>query len=93
MRFPHISSNLSVRCKYNIIIGQFHRFRRIILDKPNFIEECARLLQAMMERGYKYDTMRRKLRRQLRAFPGIYDSTPDSLMTAIATQLQDFMTD
>ncbi|PSC74661.1 hypothetical protein C2E20_2120 [Micractinium conductrix] len=25
VRFPHIASNLSVRCKYNISIGQFHR--------------------------------------------------------------------
>ena len=72
-----------MRCKYNIVIGQFHRFRRIILDKNNFTEECARLLLAMVERGYSHRTLRKKLKRQLFAWPGIYDASPGALLQAI----------
>lgn len=89
VRFPHITSNLSVRCKYNIVIGQFHRFRRIILDKANFIQECALLLLAMQDRGYRMGTLKRRLWRQLRLWPGIYDATPGQLIAQISTAIDE----
>ena len=91
VRFPHITSNLSVRCKYNIIIGQFHRFRRILLEKSNFVDEIALLLQALMDRGYKQATLRRKLKRQLEAWPGVYDSHPPALLQGVDRRLAELL--
>ena len=41
----------------------------------------------MQERGYKLATMRRKLGRQLRLWPGIYDASPSQLAAAVDAEL------
>lgn len=61
------------------------------MDKTNFIEECAQLLQAMIARGYKRQTLHRKLKRQITAFPGIYDSSPSALLSAIDARLTELL--
>ena len=64
---------------------QLHRPARLVPAAP-----CLHPmdLQAMEERGYNHQTLRRKLKRQLLAWPGIYDSSPASLLHAIDTTLQ-----
>ena len=54
VRWTSIHSNLLSRCKFNTITSQFHRFRRIITNFPNFVAELALLLRQLVDFGYPY---------------------------------------
>jgi len=63
VRFPSVWSNLNLGSKLNIITGQFHRLRRIILDEENFIEEMGKTLQDLHKKGFERKTLHAKLRK------------------------------
>jgi hypothetical protein len=62
VRFPSVWSNLNLGSELNIITGQFHRLRRIILDEDNFIEEMGHTIHDLCQKGYKRNTLHPKLR-------------------------------
>ena len=57
VRYPHMSSNISDSAKYGIITSQFHRYRRIIMLRDNFIFRMAHLINTMCCKGYDLDRM------------------------------------
>jgi hypothetical protein len=69
--------------------GQFHRYRKIILDKNNFIQEMASLTTFMVQdrgqdRGYSLHFLAKRLHMLLHDWKGIYASTdPEILFAAI----------
>eukprot|EP00887_Chlorella_sp_A99_P006887 scaffold2.g6887.t1 len=67
----------------NIVISQFHRFRCIITERWSFVEECARLVVALMRRGYKHRLLVRKLWGQLRHYNGLYQTSYPRMKTLI----------
>ena len=84
-RFPHISSNLSRRCKYNCLVGEFHRLRRIILDQDNFCFEVARVMYELTLRGYSISKLQRTLHGLLASNRNLYSGVPDDLGRSIYT--------
>ena len=46
VKYPDMSSNISNTSKYNIITSQLHRMRRIILARPDFVENMANVIIA-----------------------------------------------
>ncbi len=76
IKFPHVTSALSKHCKYNIFTSQFHRFRRIILNRDNFIQETSLLVQHMvLNQGYSSRLIHKKLRRLLHVWKGLFSGT------------------
>jgi hypothetical protein len=49
-RFPDIDSDLRLQSKLGILSSQFHRYRRMITNLPNFVAETA-LLFVLEGRG------------------------------------------
>ena len=87
IRFPHISSFLNQAGKYNIVISQFHRFRRIILDADAFTTELAALLSALIGRGYNKELLKKKLKAQFHYHPGLYGFSSPYLMSQVFWKL------
>lgn len=83
VRFPHVSSNLSDRCKYNCISGEFHRLRRIVLQQDNFCRELARVQVQLESRGYSSRRLLRRLHKHCHAYPHLYNCTPRVLLQQI----------
>ncbi len=89
VKFPFASSKLSYRCKYNILDSQFHRYRRIILDKKNFIIEMASLIKFLVQhRGYSLHFLTQRLHILLHDWKGMYAATdPEVLFSAIISRV------
>lgn len=51
-QYLHVSSALSARTGPNVLLGQLHRFSRIIMDRTNFVEESARAVHGLLRRGF-----------------------------------------
>ena len=88
IRMPHITSQLSIRCKYGILISQFHRFQRIITEAANFQKEIANLILTLLLKGYNLTRMMRVLKRLLHRHQGRYhgDGSPqffDAIMLVL----------
>jgi hypothetical protein len=66
IKYPHIISNLSWQCKYNIIITEFHRFMRNITVLPNFCFHMARIIITLLQRGYQLQLLLARLQQLLR---------------------------
>jgi hypothetical protein len=62
VRYVHITSMIAYVSKYNTVVSQFHRFRRLILDKDNFCASMADVLARLHARGYASGRMLSKLR-------------------------------
>lgn len=61
IKYPHILSNLSWECKYNILTTEFFRFMRNITSQPNFCSNLARILLHMARRGYQLQLLLARL--------------------------------
>ena len=79
-RFPHITSNLSARCKRNCLTGEFHRLRRIVLDHDNFCCEMARVRVQLELRGYPASRLRKQLESLCHMHPDLYNRSPRHLL-------------
>lgn len=76
VQYQHVSSTVSVHSGYNIMLGQLHRFRTLIMNRGNYVMESAKLVKRMVHRGYKRSIVMRKLRHHLQLFPWTFgDST------------------
>ncbi len=47
IKYPHASSNISSAAKYGIITSQYHRLRRIIMDRNDFTFRMAGIISYM----------------------------------------------
>jgi hypothetical protein len=81
VRFPHISSNLSARCKYNCLTGEFHRLRRIVLQQENFCMEMARVRFQLEKRGYSPRRLQKQLQILCYTHPDLYNRAPAFLLS------------
>ena len=86
VQYQHVSSTLSLHCGYNILIGQLHRFRELIMLRDNYILEVARLVLRMQKRGYKKSILFRKLKHHLRIYP---DTFGDRSFCALLNEITD----
>lgn len=51
VRFIHVASAVSALVGPNVLLGQLHRFSRVILDRGNLMMEVAECMKCMMARG------------------------------------------
>lgn len=72
IRYPHMSSNLSLSLKINVLVGQFHRLRQIITERDNFVDELAAVMNTLFRRGYNARAMRRRVYRLCLNSDGMY---------------------
>ena len=87
IKFPHISSNISATAKYGIITSQFHRYRRIILWRDDFIYRMAALMTKLSRKGYAHAIMEQKVQGLCNRYPTLYGGDKGQLLQAM---LQDF---
>ncbi|KAL3146424.1 hypothetical protein ABBQ32_003105 [Trebouxia sp. C0010 RCD-2024] len=87
IRFPHISSNISDTAKYNIITSQFHRYRRIILWRKDFVHRLAALLRDLSSKQYDMERMQQQIRRLGHKHPRLYGDCTYTLITEVITEL------
>jgi hypothetical protein len=65
IKYPHITSNLSWQCKYNILTTEFYRLMRNITQRPNFCLHIARIIFHLVRRGYQLDLLLHRLQHLL----------------------------
>ncbi len=75
VQYTHVSSNISIHCGYNILLGQLHRFRELITMRCNYTLEVARLVLRMQSRGYRLSILWRKVKHHLRMYPDTFGAT------------------
>lgn len=91
VQYTHVASTLSIHCGYNILIGQLHRFRELIMLRDNYILEVARLVRRMQNRGYRKSILFKKLQHHLRLYPDTYgDRSAHRLLNDIK-HMYDFL--
>jgi hypothetical protein len=83
VRFPHISSSLFARCKYNCLTGESQRLRRIVLQPDNFCMELARVQVELEMRGYSPRWLRKQLQQLCFTHPDLYNRSPNFLLAQI----------
>lgn len=86
IKFPHISSSISDTAKYNIITSQFHRYRRIILWRKDFIYRLAKLMADLAGKGYNMDRMKQQIQRLGHKHPGLSGDCTYTLITEVITK-------
>ena len=57
IKYPHMSSKISETAKYSIVTSQFHRLRRIVLQRRNFVDNMADILHTLVHKGYDMEGM------------------------------------
>ena len=62
IKYPHMSSKISSTAKYGIVTSQFHRLRRIILQRRNFVDNMADILHTLTVKGYNTEGMLGRVR-------------------------------
>jgi hypothetical protein len=62
VQYTHATSNLSRGCVYNILVGQLHRFSRLISVVENYVFEVSLLLEKLLGLGYCFRPLLRKLK-------------------------------
>jgi hypothetical protein len=65
IKYPHITSNLSWQCKYNILSTEFHRLKRNITERPDFCFHIARIILRLVRRGYQLNLLLQRLQHLL----------------------------
>ena len=59
--FPHIDSLISTAAKYNVYTAALHRFAKICSTPNGFSNNATKLMQKMVQLGYRYERLRTKL--------------------------------
>ena len=73
-RYPHITSKLSMSCKYNIITSQITRFARLCSTSAYFIKNTCKLITTLQrERGYNLERLLQFTNKTLRRFIPIWE--------------------
>ena len=71
---PH-DSNANESAKRNILVGQFHRLRRVITDPNNFCIEVAAVFNHLLTKGHSRARMVIQIRDLITAQPFLYHHT------------------
>lgn len=88
IRYTHMSSNISLRIKRNILTGIFHRLFHNITNRHSFFQAMARAFLSLSRRGYSFHYLCRQLRSLCLRFDGLYGLTGRSLAFRILQQHQ-----
>ena len=86
-----MSSKISNTAKYGVVTSQFHRLRRIVLQRRNFVENMADILYMLIQKGYSRGDMLGRLRFLCWQRPELFGILADDLVTQITTALQRLM--
>ena len=86
--YTHALSMVAAHTKFNVLTGQFHRLRRLILDRSNFCSSIAVVLFHLQRRGYSSRLLKRKLRFLLLRQRTLYASTSKWLYHTIAAEFE-----
>ena len=62
IRMPHIFSNISLIAKYGVICSQLFRFSRLCSNKISFIIQSCHLILLLVEKGYSFKKILKKVR-------------------------------
>jgi hypothetical protein len=86
VQYIHVSSAVSARVGPNVLLGQLHRFSKIIMLRDNFVQETVLCVRQLRTRGFLLTTLLRVVRRFLQRHWFLYaDSQSDALYKAIKT--------
>jgi len=87
IKYPHASSNISSAAKYGIITSQYHRLRRIIMDRNDFTFRMAGIINYMHTKGHDVTHMMSRLHKLCRRFTELYGTNPHDIYQQAATAL------
>ena len=62
IHMPRISSNISIIAKYGVICSQLFRFSRLCSSKDAFILQSCNLILLLVEKGYSFKQILKKVR-------------------------------
>jgi hypothetical protein len=91
IRYTHNTSNLSRRCKDNILGGRFSALSQTLLSPSSFIESMATILVGLVHRGYPFQKLKRSLRALCSRQPGLYGLSSQALNHKILFQARRAM--
>ena len=91
IKYPHMSSNISVTAKFNIITSQYHRFRSIILSRQNFVVSMADVVMTLAGKGYPIHELLMKTYVLCWRHPESYGVQADKLITQISRAVRGLM--
>ena len=91
IKYPHMSSKISNTAKYGIVTSQFHRLRRIILQRSNFVDNMADILHTLTNKGYNTEDMLGRVRFLCWQHPELFGILADDLVTQIRSTLHRLM--
>ena len=83
IKYPHMSSKISNTAKYGIVTSQFHRLRRIILQRSNFVNNMVDILHTLTNKGYNTEDMLGRVRFLCWQHPALFGILADDLVTQI----------
>lgn len=87
IKFPHASSNISAAAKYGVITSQYHRLRRIIMQRNDFTHRIAGLIHYMQSKGHDASRMLKQIRGLCNRFIELYGTHPLRLVQDIHDNL------
>jgi len=87
IKYPHASSNISSAAKYGIITSQYHRLRRIIMDRSDFTFRMAGIIGYMRTKGHDVTHMMSRLHKLCRRFTELYGTHPHDIYQQTANNV------
>ena len=87
IKYPHITSNLSWQCKYNILTTEFHRLLHNITSQSDFCLHVARIMVRLVVRGYQLQLLIEHLIALLRCHHFNWTQAWPSVVVEILQQL------
>jgi hypothetical protein len=91
IRYTHITSNLSRRCKWNILAGRFAALSQNLTSRRSFIETVAKVFVGLVQRGYTFGRLKRNLRQLCYLRSGLYGLSSQALNHRILFQARQSM--
>ena len=92
IKYPHASSNISSAAKYGIITSEYHRLRRIIMDRTDFTFRMAGIIDYMHSKGHNVTRMLSSLHKLCKRFTELYGTHPHDIYQQTASALDDITT-
>ena len=84
IKYLHMSSKISNTAKYGIVTSQFHRLRRIMLQRRTFVDIMDDILHTLANKGYDTGDMLGRLRFLCWRHPELFGILADYLVTQIS---------
>ena len=83
IKYPHVSSNISSTAKYGIITSQYHRLRRIIMLREDFVHRMAGIVSYMEFKGHDATRMLQQVHGLCTRHLELYGTRPNQLYQQI----------